>query len=134
MEEPPEMISIAKADDKKGEKSDKIFLRGRKNPLVLRGDHPVLLMLMHIRDEAHRRAVTYHRKLRGDQMEKSQLDLIPGIGPRKKRELLKKYSDINKISMARPEEIALVKGISMTLAQAISDFFLKERGKKAEQM
>jgi excinuclease ABC subunit C len=133
IEEPPEIISIAKADDKKGEKSDKIFLRGRKNPLVLRGDNPVLLMLMRIRDEAHRRAVTYHRKLRSGQMEKSQLDLIPGIGPRKKRQLLKKYSDIKEISMAKPEDIALVKGISMNLAQSISDFFLKERGKKPDK-
>lgn len=87
-------------------------------------------MLMHIRDEAHRRAVTYHRKLRDAQMEKSQLDLIPGIGPGKKRQLLKKYCDISGISIARPEELALIKGISMPLAQSIADFFLKEHPKK----
>ena len=126
IEEPPEIISIAKADERKGEKTDKIFLSGRKNPLVLRGDHPVLLMIMHIRDEAHRRAVTYHRRLRDDQTEKSLLDLIPGIGPGKKRQLLKKYRDIKDISMASPEELVLVKGINMTLAQSIRDFFLKE--------
>ncbi len=132
MPEPPELISIAKADAKKGEKADKIFLKGRKNPLALRGDDPVLLMLMHLRDEAHRRAVTYHRRLRDDQIEKSVLDLIPGIGPGRKRQLLKKFSDIKGISMARPEEIAHVRGISLRLAQAISEFFLKDRIKKSE--
>jgi excinuclease ABC subunit C len=129
----PELISIAKADEKKGEKADKVFLNGRKNPLVLRSDHPVLLMLMQIRDEAHRRAITYHRKIRDEQTNKSQLDQIPGIGPAKKRELLKKYSDIKEISSAKPEELALVKGISLTLAQAITDFFLKEEIKKTDK-
>jgi len=132
IEEPPEIISLAKADEKRGEKADKIFLEGRKNPLVLRVDHPVLLMLMRIRDEAHRRAVTYHRRLRDVQIEKSVLDLIPGIGPGKKRQLLKIFNDINEISMASPEEIALVKGISLPLAQSIAEFFLKERVKKSE--
>jgi len=122
----PEIVSIAKADERKGEKTDKLFLYGRKNPLVLRGGHPVLLMMMHIRDEAHRRAVTYHRKLRDDQMEKSLLDLIPGIGPGKKRQLLKKYNDIKEISMAKPEELSLVRGISMRLAQSIKDFLVKK--------
>jgi excinuclease ABC subunit C len=124
-----EAVSIAKADEKKGEKADKIFMIGRKNPLVLRGDHPVLLLLMRIRDEAHRRAVSYHRRLRSGEIEKSLLDLIPGIGPEKKRRLLNKFSDIKALSMAKPEELALVKGISMPMAISISEFFLKQREK-----
>jgi excinuclease ABC subunit C len=122
----PEIISIAKADERKGEKADKIYLTGRKNPVVLRCDHPVLLLLMHIRDEAHRRAVSYHRKLRKNEMEKSQLDLIPGIGPGKKRLLLKEFGSIDVLSRARPEDMALVRGISKTLAQNIADFFLQK--------
>jgi excinuclease ABC subunit C len=124
LKEHPEVISIAKADEKKGEKSDKIYVTGRKNPIVLRSDHPVLLLLMHIRDEAHRRAVSYHRKLRNNEMEKSRLDLIPGIGSWKKRQLLKKFGNIDAISMARPEDLAGVQGISKSLAQTIADFFL----------
>jgi excinuclease ABC subunit C len=130
IDEHPEVISIAKADEKKGEKADKIFLTGRKNPLVLRKDHPVLLLLMHIRDEAHRRAVSYHRKLRKNEMEKSRLDLIPGIGPRRKRQLLMKFGNIEGISRAGVEELALVKGISRLLAQSIADFFLQGANRK----
>jgi len=134
LETPLEIISIAKADEKRGEKADKIYLKGRKNPLVLRRDHPVLLLLMHIRDEAHRRAVSYHRKLRNNEMEKSQLDLIPGIGPKRKRQLLKKFGEIDAISRARPEELALVQGISESLAQSIAGFFLQKTGKTADKI
>jgi excinuclease ABC subunit C len=122
----PEVISIAKADEKKGEKSDKIFLTGRKNPLVLRRDHPVLLLLMHVRDEAHRRAVSYHRKLRNDGAEKSLLDLIPGIGPKRKRQLLKTFGNVKTISRVKAEDLAGVKGISRDLARSIADFFLQK--------
>jgi len=132
--ESPEIISIAKADKKKGEKVDKIFLQGRKNPLVLRIDHPVLLLLMRIRDEAHRRAVSYHRKLRNNEMKKSQLDLIPGIGQVIKRQLLNKFGDIKAMSGVRPEELALLKGISRPLAQSIYEFFIKEGGKKSDDI
>ena len=125
IEERPEIITIAKADKKRGEKYDKIFIKGRKNPLTLRGDHQVLLMLMRIRDEAHRRAVAYHRKLRNNEVKKSQLDDIPGIGPERKRQLLNKFNDIKAISSARPEELAIVKGISTPMAQSIVKFFKK---------
>ena len=51
----PEVVAIAKGDEKKGGKTDKIYLTGRKNPIILKSDDPVLLLLMRIRDEAHRR-------------------------------------------------------------------------------
>jgi len=60
----PEAISIAKADKGKPGAVDKIFLPNRKNSLILSRNHPVLSLLMRIRDEAHRRAVSYHRKRR----------------------------------------------------------------------
>ncbi|MBN1626687.1 MAG: excinuclease ABC subunit UvrC [Deltaproteobacteria bacterium] len=128
------VISIAKADRKKGETSDKIFIKGRKNPLVLRSDHPVLLLLMRIRDEAHRRAISYHRKLRDETMKRSLLDLIPGIGTSRKRNLLNRFGDIDSISRAKPEELALVKGISLPLAQSIASFFLMETRKNSDKM
>jgi len=129
LKEPPEMISIAKADKKKGEKVDKIFLKGRKNPLILKIDHPVLLLLMRMRDEAHRRAVSYHRKLRSNEIGKSQLNLIPGIGLNRKRQLLRNFGDINAISMSSTEELALIKGISRSMAQAIHEFFTNKENK-----
>jgi excinuclease ABC subunit C len=117
----PEVVAISKADGP--DKTDKVYLVGRKNPLILKKDNPVLLLLMRIRDEAHRRAILYHRKLRKRGLERSRLDLIPGIGPKKKRLLLKHFGDIASISRAKPGELALVSGISTSLAQDISRFF-----------
>ena len=119
----PEVVAIAKADDRGKDRTDKIYIIDRKNPLSLRGDHPVLHLLMNIRDEAHRRAITYHRKIRGKSLKKSQLDLIPGIGLKRKMLLLKHFRDINAISSAKPEDLILVPGISLSLAQKILDFF-----------
>jgi excinuclease ABC subunit C len=118
----PEVVAISKADGP--DKTDKVYLVGRKNPLMLKKENPVLLLLMRIRDEAHRRAVLYHRKLRKGGLERSKLDLIPGIGPKKKRLLLEHFGDIASISRARPGELALVPGISASLAQDISRFFI----------
>jgi excinuclease ABC subunit C len=127
LERLPEIISIAKADEKKGEISDKLYLKDRKNPLLLRKDHPVLLLLMQIRDEAHRRAVFYHRKLRNQEMYKSLLDEIPGVGPNRKKMLLQKFGNVDDISKARPEALTLVPGINKSLAQAISEFFIQRQ-------
>jgi len=117
----PDVVAISKADGP--DKTDKVYLVGRKNPLGLKKDNPVLLLLMRIRDEAHRRAILYHRKLRKGGLERSRLDLIPGIGPKKKRLLLEHFGDIASISKAKPGELALVPGISTSLAQDISRFF-----------
>ena len=128
--EAPDVVAIAKADERGEGKKDKIYLHGRKNPLNLKGDHPVLLLLMRIRDEAHRRAITYHRKLRGKDLRKSQLDLIPGIGLKRKKILLKQFGDIDTISKAKLEELVLVPGISRSLAQDILRFFNKGHKKE----
>lgn len=124
----PEVVAISKADAH--DKTDKVHLVGRKNPLSLKKDNPVLLLLMRIRDEAHRRAILYHRKLRRGGLERSRLDLIPGIGPKKKRLLLQHFGDMASICRARPEELALVPGISISLAQDISRFFILGAEKK----
>ncbi|MFC1869468.1 excinuclease ABC subunit UvrC [Thermodesulfobacteriota bacterium] len=126
----PEVVAIAKADERVQDKTDKIYLPGRKNPLSLKRDHPVLFLLMRIRDEAHRRAITYHRKLRDKGVKKSRLELIPGIGPKRKKLLLKRFGDIDAVSRAKPEDLALVPGISESLARDISGFFRQETQKK----
>jgi excinuclease ABC subunit C len=119
----PDMVAIAKADEKRGSKTDKIYIPGRKNPLSLRGDHVVLLFMMRIRDEAHRRAISYHRKLRGKKFRESELDQIPGIGATRKRLLLKHFGDIYGISNAKLEDLVLVPGISRSVAENILRFF-----------
>lgn len=123
----PEVISIAKPDENRHEQRDKIYLSGRKNPLILKADHPVLLLMMRIRDEAHRRAVMYHRRLRGKILTRSDLNSIPGIGKKKKRNLLMFFKDIDAISKASIEGLKQVPGISNTLAETIVSYF-RERG------
>ena len=119
----PEVISIAKQDKHQQEKHDKIYIPERKNPIRLGADHPVLLLMMRIRDEAHRRAITYHRKLRGKHLKGSELDLIPGIGVKRKKILLTHFKDIRAIADATAESLVSVQGINRSLAERIFSFF-----------
>ncbi len=118
--ERPALVALAK-EREQGAKGDKIYLQGRKNPLRLNSEHPVLLLIMAIRDEVHRRAVTYHRKLRKKETIKSALDQIPGIGPLKKRLLLKKFGSLEAIREATEDELLKVKGITRTMAIKIKE-------------
>ncbi|MBN2032339.1 MAG: excinuclease ABC subunit UvrC [Deltaproteobacteria bacterium] len=120
-ENAPGLVSIAKG--KKIGEMDRIYLHNRKNPLTLREGHPVLLLLMRIRDEAHRRAVGYHRKLRARGIKLSDLDCIPGIGPKRKRLLMNHFGSLEAIAGAETEELAKVPGISTTTAKEIFRFF-----------
>ncbi len=115
----PELAAIAKG--REGE-TDKIYVPGRKNPLNLRKDHPVLLFLMEIRDETHRRAVGYHRKLRNRDLTLSSLDSVPGIGRKKKMLLLKRFGDIEAIAKSSPEELIKIPGINRSLAEKLHNY------------
>jgi excinuclease ABC subunit C len=119
--DPPDLAAIAKANQ--GEESDKVFVPGRKNPIPLRQDHPVLHLLMRIRDEVHRRAISYHRKLRKKDLTASALDRIPGIGPKKKQALLNYFISLDAVAGATVEELQKVPGIPPPLAERIADFF-----------
>jgi len=119
----PEVISIAKPDETRQEQRDKIYLPGRKNPLILKPDHPVLLLMMRIRDEAHRRAVMYHRRLRKKNFTRSDLDAIPGVGKKKKHNILMYFKGIDDISKAKIKDLSQVPGISHALAKAIRSYF-----------
>jgi excinuclease ABC subunit C len=120
-ENPPDLAAIAKEDHK--EEGEKVYIPGRKNPVNLRQDDPVLLLLMRIRDEAHRRAITYHRKLRKKAFTASELDHIPGLGTKRKHNLLKHFGSLEGIIGAREEDLAKVPGISPSLAERIKTFF-----------
>ena len=119
--ETPALAAIAKGTEP-GE-ADRVYIPGRKNPLTLRSDHSLLHLLMRIRDEAHRRAVTYHRKIRGKRLTTSELDRIPGIGPKKKRLLLMQFGDTEAIRRATLDDLMKVQGINASLAGNIRQFF-----------
>ncbi|MBW2343893.1 MAG: excinuclease ABC subunit UvrC [Deltaproteobacteria bacterium] len=118
-----EVASIAKPDQGRNEKQDKVYLPGRKNPVWLRPDHPALLLMMRIRDEAHRRAISYHRRLRLKNQTASELDLIPGIGAKRKRLLLNHFKDIKSIAKASEDDLYQIPGVSHSLAGKVVLFF-----------
>ncbi|MHB8056270.1 MAG: excinuclease ABC subunit UvrC [Desulfuromonadaceae bacterium] len=101
-------------------KSDeRIFLPGRKNPLVLRQNSAPLLLLAAIRDEAHRFAIGYHRKLRGKEGIASLIETIPGVGPKRRVALLKHFGSLQLIKEATVDEIMAVPGMHRTTAEAV---------------
>jgi len=114
-----DLASIAKGREE-GE-SDKIYIYGRKNPVIFSPNSPVLFLLMRIRDEAHRFAITYHKKLRGKMALRSGLDDVPGIGVKRKKELIKRFGSVSKIREATVEEIASIPGLNKRLAESVKE-------------
>ena len=98
---------------------ERVFLPGRKNPVVLRRNATALFLLQRVRDEAHRFAITYHRELRRRERLRSQLDDIAGIGPGRRRALLRHFGSLKRLRAASDAEIAAVPGISARLAAEI---------------
>ena len=117
-----DVISIAKDKsdwDPEKRKLEKIYLAGVKDPVILKPNSPVLFLIQQIRDEAHRFAIAYHKKLRKKRGLRSVLDEIPGIGPRRKQALLKHFGSFKKLSEATVESIEAVPGISHSLAETL---------------
>jgi excinuclease ABC subunit C len=100
---------------------ERVFLPGRKNPIVLKANSTALFLLQRLRDEAHRFANTYHRKLRARARLMSPLDKVTGIGPRRRRALLRRFGSVRRIRDASAEELATVPGITLTLAAQIKE-------------
>ncbi len=106
------MIALAK-------RIEEIFVPGNSDPIVLREDNPTLHLIQRLRDEAHRFAITYHRKLRQKALSESVLDEIPNIGPKRKQVLLQKFGSIDAIRQASLDELLSVKGIPRSVAENI---------------
>jgi excinuclease ABC subunit C len=98
---------------------ERVFLPNRKDPVVLPKNSTALFLLVRIRDEAHRFAITYNRELRRRARMRSVLDDIEGIGPVRRRALLRHFGSLKRIREASLDEIAAVKGFNAELAAAI---------------
>ncbi|AMV71338.1 excinuclease ABC subunit UvrC [Desulfuromonas carbonis] len=98
---------------------ERFFLPGRKNPVLLRQGSPPLFLLERLRDEAHRFAITYHRKLRGKGALHSVLEEIPGVGARRRRLLLRHFGSLQKLREATEEALCAVPGVPQTVARAV---------------
>jgi excinuclease ABC subunit C len=89
----------------------------------LRPNSTALFLLQRVRDEAHRFAITYHRQLRAKERLSSPLDAIPGVGPTRRKALLRHFGSFKRVQAATIEELTLVPGITPTVAQAIQQQF-----------
>ena len=115
-----QMISIAKKDEKKGQRQDKVYRAGQMNPINLVGEGDVLHFLERVRDEAHRFAISFHRKRRSKRLMHSVLDSIPGVGKKRKAMLLKHFKSMKKIRAATLEELCAVPGFNRKVAENIN--------------
>jgi excinuclease ABC subunit C len=98
---------------------EELFLPDRTDPILLPATSPALYLVQRLRDEAHRFAITYHRDLRARRAVRSAFDDLPGVGPKRKRELLKVFGSIKRVRDAPVEQIAAVPGIGRALATRI---------------
>ena len=106
--------SLAKEDED-------IFIPHKREPIILPRSSSGLQLLQRLRDEAHRFALSYHRKIRQRQSFASALDSIPGIGPKRKRALLKQFGSVQSIREAPIEELATARGMNKNLARKVKE-------------
>ncbi len=117
-------IAIAKAHPEKegAHTMERLFTPGRANPIILPQNGPVILLLARIRDEAHRFAITHHRKRRAKATLQTVLTAVPGVGPARARTLLNALGSVAKIGGASVEDIAALPGFNEKLARAVHEF------------
>ena len=112
------LLAIAKGTGRRAGR-EKLFLSGRKQPFILPASSPALHLIQQIRDEAHRFAISGHRQRRARSRKVSVLEAIRGLGPKRRRELLRQFGGLQGVKEARTEDLARVKGISRNLAEKI---------------
>ena len=115
------IIGVAKGISRKAGQ-ETLILGNSHRELTLPAESPALHVLQHIRDEAHRFAITAHRQRRGKTRNQSLLDTIPGVGPKKRKELLQFFGGQHEIRRAQVADLQRVPGISKQLATTIYDF------------
>lgn len=114
------VAGVAKGADRRPGQ-ERLFLPDQEQPVVLPPDSPALHLVQRIRDEAHRFAITGHRQRRAKARTQSVLETVPGLGPRRRRELLRQFGGLQGVSRAGVDDLAKVHGISRKLAQSIYD-------------
>ncbi len=116
------VISLAK-------KKEEVFIPNVKQSLVTESNQPGMLLLRRLRDEAHRFAITFHRQKRSQRMKRSQLNEIPGLGPKRIKLLLEHFRSIEAIQMATFSELSTTPGLGRSTAVVIRNYFHPEKNK-----
>ena len=98
---------------------EEVFVPGRSDPIVIPRGSESLYLLQHLRDEAHRFAITYHRKRRGKRMTQSALDNIAGLGDVRRKKLLRHFGSVKRVREASLDDILEVPGIPRAVAEAV---------------
>jgi excinuclease ABC subunit C len=101
--------------------NEELFIPGRAQPIIMPRSSPGLRLLQRLRDEAHRFAIGYHRKVHKRGTFASSLDAVSGVGPARKRALLRKFGSVRAIQAASLEELSAVKGMNLKIAQRIKE-------------
>jgi excinuclease ABC subunit C len=117
-----QLIGVAKGPDRDAGR-EHFHIPGRDGPLMLESKDPVLYFIQRLRDEAHRFAIGTHRAKRSKAIGVNPLDEIEGIGPTRKRALLKHFGSAKAVSRVGVEDLKAVDGISADMARKIYDFF-----------
>jgi excinuclease ABC subunit C len=112
------VVGVAKGEGRKPGR-ETLHLPEREEPLRLPPSSPALHLIQQIRDEAHRFAITGHRARRQKKVTRSPLEEIPGLGPKRRRELLRHFGGLQGIARAGIDDLQRVKGISKQLAGSI---------------
>jgi excinuclease ABC subunit C len=120
------VIGLAKA--RSGEEGterefERVFLPGVDEPIILEPTSATTHLVARVRDEAHRFAITYHRKLRDKRAIHSELDDIAGIGEVRKKALLRHFGSVEKIRNATVEELVAVEGMLKKAAESVANYF-----------
>lgn len=102
---------------------EEIYIPNSKRPIIIPKNNKALHLLQQVRDESHRFAITYHRKLRSDNISESSLDDIPGIGKKRKINILKEFGTMNNVKNASVEELAKIKGMNEKVATNVYEYY-----------
>ena len=113
-----QVVAVAKGRSRRPGQ-EQLFLAGQSTPTILPADSPALHLIQQLRDEAHRFAITGHRQRRAKARRTSQLEEIPGLGPKRRRELLKQFGGLQGVRGAGIDDLVKVRGISRALAEKI---------------
>ena len=115
------------------ERIDEIYVPGEEESIYLDRHSEALHLVQRVRDEAHRFGITHHRKLRAKKSIASSLDVIPGVGPKKKKAMLKAFKTIEQIKTASAEELGAAEGVGPALGRAVYAYFHPEAQDNSEE-